>query len=267
MVPSLRRLLPILLLMGMGATGAEPTEIDRARQAAGINRFTAPSIDLLLQQLIALQPIPFEKVWRKPPDHPPQERVRLALLTGRLIADGFLLVATERPQRVESVGRSLLRMAKALGFGEKITRRGRNVIEQAEAERWPEARRELIQMQADVEAALITLRDEDLVNLIALGGWLRGLEITSAAVADNFTPERAQKLWQPELAGYFLGKLKAFRPETRNAPLARRIAQILEKVQGVVSTGKALSQEEVARLHELARAANEALLVEGEVGA
>jgi hypothetical protein len=251
-------LLPLIMASGSSAAPAQE-ELEQARAAAGINQITAPSIEALLKQLRALEPIPFEKVWRKPPEHPPQERVRIALLTGRLIADGFLVVAAERPERIEPVGRSLLRLTKALGFGDKIAARGRQVIEAAKKERWAQARQELIHTQADAEAALVSLRDDDLVNLVALGGWLRGLEITTAAVAEKFTPERSGQLWQLSQADYFLERLKAFRPSTKRTPVVQHLTRVLDDVAAAAAKPQPLEADVVQNLTDLAREANDAL--------
>lgn len=259
-----RRCLPLLLIfLATGATAApQAEELAQARAEAGINQITAPSIESLLKLLRALQPIPFDEVWRKPPDHAPQERVRIALLTGRMIADGFLVVAGERPDRIDAVGRSLLRLTKALGFGDKIAARGRKVMDAAKKERWKEARAELIHTQADAEAALVGLRDDDLVNLVALGGWLRGLEITTAAVAEKFTPERSSQLSQLSQAEYFIDKVKTFRPSTRQTPVVQHLSRVLADFAAAAAAPQPLELEAVQHVRDLAREANDALTVQ-----
>ena len=150
------------------------------REELGINKFTAPSIEKVFQQLTALQPLTFEKLWRQPPRDTPQDRTQVALLTGAVIADGFLVVIVEKQSRIEPIARSLFRLSKGLGIGDRVVKDGRHIVELAARERWKEVRRELTRSQADVEAALIALKDEEIAHLIALGGWIRGLEITSA---------------------------------------------------------------------------------------
>jgi hypothetical protein len=210
-----------------------------------------------------LQPLPFEKVWRNPPAHPPQERARLALMMGRLIADGFLVVAAERANKAEPVGRSLLKMAESLGFGAKIRSRGKAVIDEAKKEHWAKARLELVLTQADADAALRALNDEELVTLVALGGWLRGLEITTTSVADEYTPQRAAMLWRPALAKSALVQLQSFKPATREAPIVRTVREALEKIAPIVGdNSKILELAEVEKLREIAKGVNAALNAE-----
>ena len=229
-----------------------------------VNQFTAPSIEQLLDKTTALQPIPLEKVWRDPPRRAPQDRVRLALQTGSTIADAFLVVACERRTKVEMVGRALLQRAKALGFGDKISSRSRRIVELADKERWTDVRRELVGAQAEAEAALRALRDEDLVQLVALGGWLRGLEITSGAIVERYSPERSRMLLRPELAKYFLDRIAEFSPKLRAEVVIQKLQRNLRGVRELVDRerGETLREEDVKRLLALARSANNLIDVE-----
>src|SRR5438046_3622201 len=64
---------------------------------------------------------------------------------------------------------------------------------------WLAVRKELIATQADVEHAMIELRDQKMAHLISLGGWLRGLEISTAAIELDFSPQQAKVLAQQAL--------------------------------------------------------------------
>ncbi len=229
-----------------------------------VNQFTAPSIEGLLQRAVELQPIVLEKVWREPPAHAPQERPRLALLAGSTMADAFLVVACEKRARVDAVGRALLRCAKALGFGDRISARSRHILEAADKDRWVEVRHELVKTQNEADDALRALHDDDLVQLLALGGWLRGLEITSGCVADRYTPERARLLDRPELAIYFLAKLDALTPRLRATPLLQKLTHLLRGIRSLIEHGedRPLSEREVQRLLVLAKAANDTIALD-----
>ena len=98
MESALRRCLAALFILALPLSGrsekprtpAEQASIEHAREELGINEFTAPGIGLLFRELEELRPIPFDKVWRDLPDPQPQNRALLALLSGGVIADGFL---------------------------------------------------------------------------------------------------------------------------------------------------------------------------------
>lgn len=236
-------------------------EMAHVREELGVNTFTAPSIGQLLRQLSALRPLPLDELWRNPPGGMPQSRAQLALATGAVIAEGFLAVSAEKQSRIEPVGRALLRYSKGLGVGDKVSRRARSLVELAARERWSEMQEELIRAQAEVEAGLLELKDEEIAHLIALGGWMRGLEITSAAIAKDYTPQRSQTLLQPEVATYFQDRVTTLNPELKRLPLFQVITRNLveiQKIAGKVDKGE-VSLEEAKRLNALAREINKAV--------
>jgi hypothetical protein len=156
--------------------GAEESiDMDEVREELGVNQFTAPSIEQVLAELMDLRPIQIEKVWSDLPAGTPQSRARLALASGRVIADGLLAVIAEKPSRVEPCARALLRYAKGLGVSDHVTKHSKSIIEKALKENWSDVRRELVKAQADVEGGMLALKDEEIAHLVSLGGWLRGM--------------------------------------------------------------------------------------------
>ncbi len=260
---------PLLLLLStlvlapltLPAQQLPADDLAHMREELGVNNFTAPSIERVFRQLSALQPLRFEKLWRQPPGETPQSRAQIALLTGSVIADGFLVVSSEKQSRIEPVARALLRLTKGLGIGDRVTKHGQGILELAARERWPDVRRELVHAQADAEAALLALKDEEIAHLIALGGWIRGLEITSAAVADQYTPERAQVLAQPELLDYFTDRMSTLNPALQRTKLIKTLQGNTAKIREILqqAEGKPLSEEQVKAVHERAREMAKAL--------
>jgi hypothetical protein len=263
-------LLPLLLLAALpfapqavvAQTDLPPGDREHMLEELGVNRFTTPSIERVFQQLMPLRPIPFDKVWRKPPEELPPDRPRMALLAGTVIADGFLAVVVEKQSRLEPVGRALLRLARGLGVGDQVAPRSRKIIELAAMEKWPEVRQQLARAQTEAEAAMVALKDEEIAHLVALGGWLRGLEITAAVVAENPAPERARALVQPQLLAYFADRLGTLNPNLKATPLFQIIQRDVQKLKPLVgkSGGAAPTPDEVTQIHELAEELNRVIL-------
>ena len=88
---------------------------------------------------------------------------------------------------------------------------------------WLAVRKELIATQADVEHAMIELRDQKMAHLISLGGWLRGLEISTAAIELDFSPQQAKVLAQQDLVDHFAEELKTLPPTLTHTPLFEKI--------------------------------------------
>ena len=236
-------------------------DLEHVREELGINEFTAPSIGLLFEQLESLKPIPFEKAWRDLPEAPPQDRPRLALSAGQVIADGFLAVSAQKQSRLEPVARVLLKLAKGLGVGEHITKHSKSILELAVLQNWTSVKRELVQAQGEVEAGMMALKDEEIANLVSLGGWLRGLEITAPIVEESYSTERARTLIQPELFDYYGERLETLNPLLKKTELMilidRNLKDIRQLTRKPVDTPIALT--EVKTIRELAREINKAI--------
>ena len=78
---------------------------------------------------------------------------------------------------------------------------------------------------------MLDLRDEEMVHLLSLGGWIRGLEIGAASVAADFSPERASKLRQLDLLDYYLQRLDTLSTPLKSTPLISQIISGLKEVR------------------------------------
>ncbi|MEA3211183.1 MAG: hypothetical protein QOE70_4240 [Chthoniobacter sp.] len=256
-VLSLLVLLPVSALAQKKAP-KQSEDMEHIREELGVNEFTAPSIDLVFEELGELGPIPFDKVWRDLPDSPPQNRALLALAAGGVIADGFLAVTAQKQSRIEPVGRVLLKLAKGLGVGDHVTKHSRSIMEKAAKQQWDGVKKELVRAQADVEAALLGLKDEEIAHLVALGGWLRGLEMTSSVVIEDYSPERARRLIQPELMDYFIDRVETLNPIFKKTKVGQALEKNLKEAKAITTkpVDAPIELEEVKRIRELAREIN-----------
>lgn len=236
----------------------ESEDMEHIREELGVNEFTAPSIDLVFEELGTLGAIPFDKVWRDLPDSPPQNRSQLALASGGVIADGFLAVTAQKQSRIEPVGRVLLKLAKGLGVGDHVTKHSRSIMEKAAKQNWDGVKKELVRAQADVEKAMLGLKDEELAHLVALGGWLRGLEMTTGIVSEEYTPEKARRLIQPELMDYFLDRVETLNPTFKETKLGQTLEKNLKEIKAITTKPVDMPVEpsEVKQIRELVRDIN-----------
>ena len=229
------------------------------REELGVNQFTTPSIAKIFEQLDALRPLPFDQLRRPLPGASPASREQAGLIFGGLIADGFLLVEAQRRNLVDEFGRVLLREARGLGVGDRVLRHSASLTELAKRGDWPAVRHELVVTQADVEQAMIELRDQRMAHLISLGGWLRGLEITAAAVAHEFTPSRAGVLRQSQLLDYFAAEINTLPPATAQLPLFQRIRTNIAAIRATLTTPGGLTLDDVRAVEKKAEEVNSAI--------
>jgi hypothetical protein len=232
------------------------------REELGVNQYTTPSIEHLFDTLDSLKPIPVQELTRPPRALRLDNRVKFALSFGILIGDGFLAVEGEETKAIEPLGRELLRRAKGLGVQQRVSRHTKQLLDLAKQSDWKGLRKELIVTQKDVETAMLDLRDEEMVHLLSLGGWIRGLEIAAASVAADFTPDRVSKLRQLDLLDYYLERLDTLSAPLKSTPLISQIVSGLKEVRQKLTDAATVSQEDVSNVQTTAH--NLIALIEGD---
>ena len=237
------------------------TPDDHQREELGVNPYTAPEVDEVFQQLDDVKPLPFDKLKRDLPQPGRAGREQMGLLFGGMVADGFLIVASEKKSLIDELGRVLLRQAKSLGVGERVIRHSASLTELGKRGDWPAMRKELTDTQADVERAMIELKDQKMAHFVSLGGWLRGLEISAGTVDADYSPERARGLWQRDLINYYAEEMKTLPPALAHDPLFAKVRSAVEAIRVILDKAPpdSMSHEEVSALHEQARQVNLAI--------
>jgi hypothetical protein len=255
----------LLLLAGVvalpcAARVQEKSDPDYEREELGVNSYTTPSIARIFQQLDELKPLPFNELKREPAAVTHASREQLGLAFGGLIADGFLIVAAEKNDLVDDLGRSLLKEAKSLGVAERVIRHSKSLTELGRRSDWTAVRQELTATQTDVEEAMIELRDQKMAHLISLGGWLRGLEIIAGTVMAEFSFARAKVLSQPDLLNYFSEALKTLPPDLSQVPLFTKIRAGVTAIRSrLMTNSSSLTAADVRMVHDEAHALNIAI--------
>lgn len=207
---------------------ADLVQDEHVREEFGVNTFTTPSIKKLFATLDELGALPYDSLKRTIPEATPADRTLLALGLGVLIADGFLVVQSEKFSDFENVGRAVVKYAKVLGADTNVTRHVKSALELGTGGEWEKLKSELAATQADVEAEMVQLRDVDAAHLIALGGWLRAFEIVCVASLSPFDPAKTLSLRRTDIVEYFLQELSTLEPRLRE------LNHILEIEKGVV---------------------------------
>jgi len=162
-------------------------------------------------------------------------RGQIALNLGGLIADGFIAVEAKDSQQVKNIGSDIIKLAKALGVSEKLLSRGSTINEFAENNEWDTLQEELEATQNEVKSAMQSHADQDLVILVTLGGWIRGTQVVTAAIVQNYDERSARVLRQPALVHFMQSKVNEISPELRGEPLVKDVTQQLGEIEKLVS--------------------------------
>jgi hypothetical protein len=180
-------------------------------------------------------------------------RAQVALLLGTVIADGFVAVEAEDAEKVKEIGRDVLNLAEAINVRDAVIARAKGITDKAERRRWDEARQEFDGALQDVRAAMRELNDDDLAQLVSLGGWIRGTQVLTSIVKSDFDPKRAELLHQPDLIAYFQRRLDAMPERLREDAVVKQIHQTLPKILPLVGKkdGKSITKEQVESIHQM----------------
>ncbi len=222
-----------------------------SNQELGINVYTAPSISKIFDQLDTLPAIPEEYVLRNRPEKMPTDTGTLALEMGYLLADGFIAVRSGHMNDVKPIALDLTRYGKAMGVGERMNMHSASLLENAEKGQLEKFKENLAATQGDVNAELTALRDPDLAHLIALGGWVRALDASAAAIRNRFDATQAATIFYPDAPEYFDEVLGYLNPQTSSKLKVARMRALLREMakQMELAPGEAPTPEKVQALH------------------
>src|SRR5437763_6082517 len=250
-----RRFVALAFLLGYGAViGAEPARLpaDQLAKAVRNDSITIPTPG----ELFAALEKPGKPNWvgqmRGPISTSYKNRAQIALNLGSLIADGFIAVEAKDSQQVKNIGTDIIKLAKALGVSENVLSRGNSINEFAENDEWDALQEELEATQNEVKSSMQSHRDQDLIILVSLGGWVRGTQVVSAAVLQNYDERSAKVLRQPALVNFIHSKVNDVSPEMRDDPLIKEVSDQLGQIEKLVSfpPGKAPTIEDVRKVNE-----------------
>jgi hypothetical protein len=178
-------------------------------------------------------------------------RAQAALLLGTVIADGFVAVEAEDSEKVKDIGREVLNLAEAINVRDAVISRAKSITDKAERKRWNEVRKEFDGALQDVRGAMQQLNDEDLAQLVSLGGWIRGTQVLTSIVTKEFKAEKAELLHQPDLIAYFGRRIEAMPRKLRTDPIVAQIHKTLPLIRPLVgeADGTSISLQDVQKIN------------------
>jgi hypothetical protein len=244
----------VFILACCVAIGAEPAHLPADKLAKAI-RNEAISIPTPGELFAALEK-PGKPNWsgqyRGPIPTTYRNRAQIALNLGGLVADGFIAVEAKDSQQVKNIGSDIIKFAKALGVSGNLLRRGNSLNDFAENDEWDALHEELEATQNEVKSSMQTHSDQDLVILVSVGGWVRGTQVVSAAIMQNYDERSAKVLRQPALVNFIHSKMNDISPELRAEPLVKDVNEQLAGIEKLVSfpAAKAPSVDEVRKVNE-----------------
>ncbi len=179
------------------------------------------------------------------------DRAQVALLLGSVIAEGFIAVEAQDPEEVKEIGRHVLTLAKAIGVSKAVISRTSSIIEAADQRNWTKIRVEFDGASHDVKQAMIELKDEQLAQLVSLGGWLRGTEALTTVVQKNYSKDGAELLHQPALLDHFQRQLDNMDSRLKRNRVVKQVRSRLPEIRPLIEKPDAVTSERVDKIHAI----------------
>jgi hypothetical protein len=158
-------------------------------------------------------------------------RAQASLNLGTRVADGFIAVEAQDGQQVKNIGKDIIDLAKGLGVSQSILARGNSIGDFAENNDWSALKEELDATENEVKQQMADQKDDELVALVTIGAWLRGLQAASAVVASNYKPETAKLLRQPAIVETLVARVDALPDRLKKNELVGKVRDGLVEIQ------------------------------------
>ena len=240
-----------------------PLSADELKNATSVDALTVPTPGEFFKAIEKGGKPNWTSEYRPPISIKSTDRAQMALNLGTLIADGYIAVEAHDGQQVKNVGKDVLALAKKLSVSQSVLARGQSIAQFAENDAWEQLNEELEATQNEVKKALEENRDTDLITLVSIGGWIRGTEVVTGLVLQNYNPEDAKLLRQPALVNYLKGKLTALPEKIQKDPLVQTVNRDLDSIQKMVS----FSADHVPTVDEVKDLNTAASKITKEIGA
>ncbi len=177
------------------------------------------------------------------------DRTRLALLFGSVVAEGFVAVQAQDHKAVEEIGREVIDLSKTLGIHSSVLPHAQAILEAADHNQWPTIRAEFDRTQKTVRETMDRMRDSELSQCVSLGGWLRGTAAVTSVVGKNFSADRAELLYQPDLVKHFEGQIAKMPGSMKKHATIKAIGTGLKEIHELMEkSADGFKMESVARI-------------------
>lgn len=179
-------------------------------------------------------------------------RPAIALNLGTRVADGYLAVEAQDSQRVKNIGRDIMELARKLNASESALARGKSINDFAENNDWNALREELEAAQNEVKITLHEQKDDDLISLITVGAWVRGVQAGSEIVVRQYSPDAAALLRQPAIADLLLASTETLPDRITSDETLVVVKDALARIRWLTEAGEEADLGRVEAIHAAA---------------
>ena len=167
----------------------------------------------------------------------PVVQSEIALKLGVVIANGFIAVEAKEKNKVDEIGKAVIKLADSLGVGASVKSHCNAIVDAARDDKWDDVRKELDKAQSSVREAMIKLHSQDNSELVSIAGWLRGTDALTFLIKQDYRAESADLLHQPDMLNTFeLQFDRMDEKKTTSDPLVNELRAGLKKIKPMLET-------------------------------
>ncbi|MBP6600392.1 MAG: hypothetical protein KA250_01230 [Verrucomicrobiales bacterium] len=163
-------------------------------------------------------------------------RSRTAMLFGLVVSEGFIAVQAQDKEAVRGIGREVLRLAGSLGVASSVESHANSIVNAAGNSEWSVVRSELDKTRQTVLNKMAELRDDELVDLVSLGGWLGGTRALAAVLQGNYSIEGSDLLNQPDLVKQLKDDFNTLPARAKRGKVFTQISNTLAHLESLMRT-------------------------------
>lgn len=229
MLPRCAILATVLALVAIrGLAAAEPMSKNQMQSIVRIESLTIPTPGEFFSAIDKQSQPNWTQLFQPKGAGHTSNRAQMALMLGVLVADGYIAVEAQDGQGVKNTGKDIINLGTKLNVSKTILGRGNSLNDFAESNDWSALREELEATQNEVKLAMGEQKDQNLVILVTVGAWIRGIDVASRFIKKNYSPGLASLLRQPAIIEYLLSQLSLLPGNMRSDPLVQHLQQGLE---------------------------------------
>lgn len=172
---------------------------------------------------------------------------------GMRVADAFIAVQAKDAQALRRASDVIEVLSLELSADLSLKNKIAVANKLAEDGKWSELRTILEAVRVDVLAELKANKDKDSVALATVGGWLRGLNIASMALADNYDADATKLMRQPMLVAYLKRQLEGLGGKAKGSAFVTKMISQMDAIAKLtdIPDGKTMSKEDLQKLSQI----------------
>jgi hypothetical protein len=246
--------LALVCLCASAAGAPAPLTPEEMAGAAKTDGLSIPMPGEFMAALNKLGKLDWSSKFRTPIATNYTSRPQTALNLGGLIADGYIAIEAADASQVKNIGKDVLALAKVLGVSKDVVDRANTITTFAENSQWDQLKEELEATQNEVKTAMAEAKDQDLVTLVTVGGWLRGTEVISGQVAAHYTELGAKLLRQPGIVAFLNQHLEALPDKVRDDSSVKMVRKKMSEIEKLIAfpLDQTASADDVKQINKLA---------------